>query len=101
MEYNNLYVYKTEYQHHFGINPYTSGESFLKSNITKREAPQLELKPGDVVIWDGQVTPNEGGIPIEVLDTNSYFVPIKTFRPKHEFTVLGGGKYYIKIFKRI
>ena len=100
LEYDNLYVYKTEYQEHFGVNPYTTENSFLKNNITKRANPELELKSGDIVIWDGQVTPNEGGIPIEVFDTNQYFVPIKEFRPKQEFKVLGGGNYYIKIFQR-
>ena len=101
LEYKNLYVYKTEYYEYFNVNPYSSEPTFLKKNISNRLSPHNELQTGDVIVWDGQTTPNEGGIPVETLDTNRFFKTIITFRPKQEFTVLGGGNYYIKIFKRI
>ncbi len=96
----NVVVYKTDYLLHYGVNPKKEENSFLKTNIHRRDKPQDELKSGDLIVWDGQTSPNEGGISFESLDTNRYFEKLVTFRPTNEFRVLGGGFYFITIFKR-
>lgn len=96
----NLVVYKTDYLLHYGVNPKKEEESFIKTNIHRRDNPQDELKSGDLIVWDGQTTPNEGGISFLSLDTNSHFEKLATFYPPDNFTVLGGGNYFIVIFKR-
>jgi hypothetical protein len=96
----SIVVYKTDYLLHYGVNPKKEEESFLRTNIHRREDPENELKSGDIIVWDGQTTPNEGGISFEVLATNPMFEELITFRPKNEFKVLGGGYYFITIFRR-
>lgn len=96
----NIVVYKTDYLLHYGINPKKEEKSFLRTNIHRRENPQVELNAGDLIVWDGQTTPNEGGISFMSLDTNQHFEKLITFRPENEFVVLGGGYYYITIFRR-
>lgn len=97
---NTLYVYQAHYISEFGGDHFDRHHSHVKAGIDNREHPEEELQPGDIVIWDGQVSPNEGRLFIEQLDTNKHFTPLVTFRPEHEYTVLGGGYYYIKIFQR-
>ena len=95
----SIVVYKTDYFVHYGLNP-KKEESFLKTNIHRREHPENELMSGDLIVWDGQTSPNEGGISFISLDTNSHFQKLTSFYPPTNFTVLGGGNYFITIFKR-
>jgi len=96
----SVVVYKTDYLVHFGVNPKKEEKSFLKTNIHRRTQPEKELESGDLIVWDGQTTPNEGGISFLSLDTNSHFEKLATFYPPVNFKVLGGGNYFIVIFKR-
>ena len=99
-EKNDLYVFQAHYIAEFEGDHFDRINSRIKAGVGNRSHPEQELKSGDILVWDGVASPNEGGLPISILENNANFIPLVTFRPEQEFTVLGGGNYYIKIFQR-
>lgn len=106
LEKNNLlnrrtYVYKPEYLAKYGADHFDKPNSRVVEGVPNRNEPEKGLNPGDIVIWEGHISPNEGGLPLERLMTSPHFKLIKSFKPKHDIIVLGGYKYTIEIFERI
>lgn len=95
-----MYVYQAHYIAAFGGDHFDRANSKVVEKLHNRKHPEEEMKSGDILIWDGQNSPNEGGIYINDLDSNEFLVPLATFSPQVPYTVFGGGYYFIKIFER-
>jgi len=54
-----------------------------------------------VIFWDGHFGPNECKIPLDTIMNDHRFELIKAFKPKKEFTTLGGGKFEVYAFIRL
>ena len=97
-----MHIYQAHYYSAFDGDKFNDKNSKVKEglySIRNRENPHESIKSGELFIWDGKVSPNEGGLPIDNVDTN-YFRELVELRPENEFDVYNAGKYYIKIFKR-
>jgi hypothetical protein len=95
-----MYVYQAHFISAFDGDHFDRDNSQIVGGIRTPDNPTSCTKKGDIIIWDGHVSPNEGRLPIENLENNVNFKELKMFRPKTEYMVLGGF-YYIKIFERI
>jgi hypothetical protein len=95
------YVYKPEYLAKYGADHFDKSNSRVVEGVPNRNEPYKGLKPGDIVVWEAHIGPNEGGLPLERLMKSPHFKLLKSFKPKHEIIVLGGYKYSIDIFERI
>ncbi|MDG1176580.1 MAG: hypothetical protein P8N07_12420 [Flavobacteriales bacterium] len=100
LEDRKMYVFQAHYLAEFGGDHFDRNNSQIVAGIDNRSHPEEELKSGDILIWDGQNSPNEGGVFIDDLDSNENLIPLATFNPEIAYTVLGGGYYFIKIFER-
>ncbi|MFT5481183.1 MAG: hypothetical protein ACI9UJ_002294 [bacterium] len=56
---------------------------------------------GSIVIWDGHFSPNEGNVPLEMLQNHQDFVEIKSFYPVKAFKTLNDYNFEIHVFERI
>jgi hypothetical protein len=95
------YVYKPEYLAKYGADHFDKANSRVSQNIPNTEFPEQGLNPGDIIIWDGHLSPNEGRLPLSRLMQNSQLKLLKSFKPKQDIIVLGGHKYSIEIFEKI
>lgn len=55
---------------------------------------------GSIVIWDGHFGPNEGNVPLEMLEKHQDFVEIKSFYPDKPFKTLNNYNFEIHVFER-
>ncbi|MFT5725135.1 MAG: hypothetical protein ACI9JN_002258 [Bacteroidia bacterium] len=55
---------------------------------------------GSIVIWDGHFGPNEGNVPLELLQNHTDFVEIKSFYPDKAFKTLNDYNFEIHVFER-
>lgn len=55
---------------------------------------------GSIVIWDGHFGPNEGNVPLELLQNHLDFVKIKSFYPEKAFKTLNDYNFEIHVFER-
>lgn len=55
---------------------------------------------GSIVIWDGHFGPNEGNVPLELLQEHPDFVEIKSFYPAQAFKTLNDYNFEIHVFER-
>ena len=55
---------------------------------------------GSIVIWDGHFGPNEGNVPLELLQEHPDFVEIKSFYPEKAFKTLNDYNFEIHVFER-
>ncbi len=95
-----MYAYQAHYIAEFGGDHFDRINSQIKSGLDNRKHPEEEMKTGEILIWDGHFSPNEGGVYIADLDSNENLIPIAIFEPETPISVYGGGTYFIKIFKR-
>lgn len=54
-----------------------------------------------IVFWDAHFGPNECHIPLDTMLNDPNFELIKTFKPKEEFTTLGGYKFEVYVFRKL
>ncbi len=54
-----------------------------------------------IVFWDAHFGPNECRIPLDTIINDPNFELIKTFKPKAEFTTLGGYKFEVYVFMKL
>jgi hypothetical protein len=52
------------------------------------------------VIWDGHFSPNEGKLPLKVLENHPDFTKVKSFKPATPFKTLNNYDFEIHIFER-
>lgn len=57
-------------------------------------------KKGDLIVWDGHFGPNEDGIPIEVLDSDTTLTFLKEFRPDREYRPLNDMPFYVRLYQK-
>ena len=55
---------------------------------------------GSIVIWDGHFGPNEGNVPLELLEAHPDFKKIKSFYPEKAFKTLNDYNFEIHVFER-
>jgi hypothetical protein len=55
---------------------------------------------GSIVIWDGHFGPNEGNVPLEMLENHQDFKKIKSFYPQVAFKTLNDYNFEIHVFER-
>ena len=55
---------------------------------------------GSIVIWDGHFGPNEGNVPLELLDKHQDFTRLKSFIPAKPFKTLNDYNFEIHVFER-
>ena len=55
---------------------------------------------GSIVIWDGHFGPNEGNVPLKMLQEHPDFVEIKSFYPEKPFKTLNDYNFEIHVFER-
>lgn len=58
------------------------------------------IPDSSIVFWDGHFGPNECAIPLDSILNDPHFELIKTFKPKEEFTTLGGYKFEVYVFMK-
>ncbi len=56
---------------------------------------------GSIVIWDGHFGPNEGNVPLEMLEEHHDFKKIKSFYPEKAFKTLNDYNFEIHVFERV
>ena len=56
---------------------------------------------GSIVIWDGHFGPNEGNVPLELLQNHHDFKLIKSFYPPEPFKTSNNYNFEIHVFERI
>ena len=56
---------------------------------------------GSIVIWDGHFGPNEGNVPLEMLENHQDFRKIKSFYPETPFKTLNDYNFEIHVFERV
>lgn len=56
---------------------------------------------GSIVIWDGHFGPNEGNVPLEMLEKHQDFIKIKSFYPEKPFKTLNDYDFEIHVFERV
>ncbi|MCX6294915.1 MAG: hypothetical protein NTX97_02425 [Bacteroidetes bacterium] len=54
-----------------------------------------------IIFWDAHFGPNECKIPLDTIMNDPRFDLIKSFKPKTEFTTLGGYKFEIYVFLKL
>lgn len=81
------------------LNPYDDKK--VKERIPNNDKPEIDIKPGELILWDAHLSANEGGLPLINLIDNRYYEVLKAIRPKESFTVIGGYNYEIYVFKRL
>lgn len=98
--YNNvIHYYNPLFYHFLELNPYDKER--IRELIPDPEKPETEVKLGSIILWDAQLSPNEGRLPLKNLMESNYYKLIKVFRPKDAFKVLGGLDYEIYVFQRV
>ncbi|MBI3500551.1 MAG: hypothetical protein HY063_02060 [Bacteroidetes bacterium] len=53
-----------------------------------------------LIVWDAHYGANEARIPLDTIMNDTNFSLLKVFKPKEEFTVLGGNKFAVYVFSR-
>ena len=79
------------------LNPYDETTSRLRLPDSSR--PQHELKPGEIVIWEGHFMALEG-VKLEDLQQSPYFEMLGIFEPEHPFTIFDTD-YKVAVFRRL
>ena len=100
-EYKQQKVYFFEPLVFFLLDRNPFDQSVIKERIDDLEYPENSIRVGEVVFYDMHFGPNEGSLPLEKLMDNNKFKLINTFKPAHNFQVLGGYDYAILLFERV
>ena len=79
------------------LNPYDETTSRLRLPDSSR--PQFEVKPGEIVIWEGHFMALEG-VKLEDLQQSPYFEILGLFEPEHPFTIFETN-YKVAVFRRL
>ncbi len=95
-----MFVFQAHYILHYGGDHFNKYNSRVREGVDNRKHPHDQLDVPDLLIYDSKVSPLEGGLYLENIDT-TYMKSRKIFVPEHEFDVYGGGKYFIQIFERV
>lgn len=85
--------------HTLGIDPFDPVKAEMFWNLDK-EHPENTVEDGALVVWDAHYSPNEGRIEQEKFSSNPQFVLLKKFIPEIEFSVIGGRKFEVCVFKK-
>jgi len=93
------YVYRPEYLAEYGSDHFDRENSRVSEAF--RNIDVNDLKKGDIIVWDGHFSPNEGGVPLEKLSDNTNFQLLKSFVPEHEIRVLGDHIFSIEIYEKL
>jgi hypothetical protein len=97
--YSNRRVIYTDpmFPHYMNIDPFDQQKCFKIYNYQDTDPASL-LKPGELLIWDTQFAGFEGRLPFDTLIKNKNLKLLKDFKPKEDFTVIGGEKYKVAVF---
>lgn len=60
-----------------------------------------QLPDSSIVVWDAHFGPNEGGVPLEMLQNQDGIVELSVFKPEIPFQVLGGHDYEVIVFQKL
>ena len=93
-----IYYFNPLVVHLLEIDPYDTG--FCNWGVAVRQQPSNSMEWGDILIWDAQFGPNEGGVAQAALENDPYLKKIKSFYPMGKITVLGGHDYSVQIFEK-
>lgn len=93
-----FYVWDSYFYFFLGTNPYDTNK--MADGIPNRAQPELDVKPGEIVIWDAHFSAVDGRFPLEGIIDNPYYKLIRIFRPAVPFKA-GGGDYQICFFERL
>ncbi len=79
------------------IDPYDP--SIAQQWFGEKEHPENDMNPGDIVIWDAQFCPHEGGTLLSAFSENENFVLLKTFQPAQPIFIFDDEQYFVSIFE--
>jgi hypothetical protein len=93
---------RTAYYHpqipfHAGLNPFDPEQTRL--GLDMRQST-LGLEEGDLLVWDAHFGPNEGGVPLEMLQGRDDLDLVHVLVPGERTVVLGGRPFDIWLFLR-
>jgi hypothetical protein len=96
---NKIYYYQPATFMMLDIDPHD--ESRIREALPNPENPGEGVAAGGILIWDAQFSPNEGRLPLERVIESGKFEMLKTFKPLHPFTVMGGREFEVVVFQRL
>jgi len=91
-----IYFYEPSFIVYLELDPQDSLQA--KELVHDAAKPHYRIKEGEIVIWDGQFSPNQLG-PVDVLKESPYFELVKTFDPSEPITFFDK-PYSLSIFRR-
>lgn len=71
-----------------------------KEGVWDPANPSHDLPEGAIIAWDAHFGPNEGGLPLENLNTDPNLVRLEAFYPEESFEVMGGYTYHVVLFQK-
>ncbi|MCB9241495.1 MAG: hypothetical protein H6608_10200 [Flavobacteriales bacterium] len=84
------------------FNMLTDIDPYDDAHFTKLWSFDIQYAPeGCIVIWDGHFGPNEGNVPLELLEKHHDFRKIKSFYPDKPFKTLNDYDFEIHVFERV
>lgn len=93
----------------YSINPYPFvildidpfNDTRAGAYLPDRENIEQCIEPGSLVIWDAHFSPSEGGIPLEKIMSNKWYLLKNVFFSETNNTTMNGGAYNVYIFERL
>lgn len=93
-----LYYYHNLFAMFLNKDPMNEDEGKMMIHFTSIKPDQIPI--GALLAWDAHFGPNEGGIPIETILSDSTFKLLKIFEPETPFKALGGHDFKVYLFEK-
>lgn len=94
---NKIYYSDPALEMFLDLNPYDETSSRLR--LPDSSKPHHEVKPGEIIIWEGHFMALEG-VKLEDLVQSPYFERLGLFEPEHPFTIFETD-YKVAVFRRL
>jgi len=97
LNHNKLYYSDPAFEMFLDLNPFVETKSRFRLPDSSR--PQHEVKPSEIVIWEGHFMALEG-VKLDDLQNSPYYEMLGLFEPEHPFTIFETD-YKVAVFRRL
>ena len=94
---NKLYYSDPAFEMFLVLDPFDDSKSRFRLPASSR--PHHEVKPGEIVVWEGHFMALEG-VKLEDLQNSPYYEMLGLFEPAHPFTIFETD-YKVAVFRRL
>lgn len=94
---NKLYYSDPAFEMFLDLNPFDDTKSRFR--LPSSSKPHYEVKPGEIVVWEGHFMALEG-VKLDDLQNSPYYEMLGLFEPAHPFTIFETD-YKVAVFRRL